>query len=193
MANEDRANIEQGEGVPTLAELRLKLEQVTKELGEFSIFLADARSSYLTDKFADLTSILNARASVESKRQSEAFLGTDILKVVLISYFEDISKNKTQLANNLSQISSYFQGFPYKDAYVNLAEITWECTNTNASCMNVEANPQQWRLVSSKSSSAGKTRQIPLYIIAPNAQRLTLPIFGIPMDTISTRPIRQPD
>lgn len=169
-----------------LKALRAALATVTQEFESFANFVSDERLSYFGEKYGDIYAVLNARRSVASKLHSEAFMGPDILKVAIISYLEDISKNKDQLNNNLDQIRTYLEGFPFKDAYVNLSDIDWSCSDAS-NCMNFEADPTRWRLVVGKLMVGGRQRDVPLYVLAPTGQRLTLPIFRIPQTSIAVK------
>ena len=154
--------------IPALKE---QLAIAARELEDFAIFLSNSRTDYLSDHEGDLMSILNARAAVESFRQTEAFLEPlTFLKVCLISYFEDVSRTKARLINNLNLLAAYLQEFPNKNPNgVNISEIEWTCTGSNSACKTVAADNEHWRLLSANVDISGKMRELPLLVIAPRA------------------------
>lgn len=159
--------------------LRSMLLKVTQGYEAFSTFVSDTRSSYFAEKLGDIHSLLNARFSLVSKLQTEAFIGPDMLKIAIMSYFADSAGRKTVLRRNLEQIRRYFTGFPDADADVAISQIDWDCTHIS-NCMNLDSESQRWRIVTSQFDVADKKRTVPLYILKPSASNKPLLVLGMP-------------
>jgi hypothetical protein len=56
----------------------------------------------------------------------------------------------------------------------------------------LEADANSWRLLTGRMMIAGSNRAVPLYLIAPSAQRLVLPIFRVPPGNITVTKTRPP-
>jgi hypothetical protein len=95
--------------------------------------------------------------------------------------------------NNLSQLVVYLQDFPDKNPLVNVAEIEWSCTGANSGCLKIDANPQQWRLLSAKVEMGGKIQQLPLLIIAKRSSAYSVPLHGIAPESTLVKTIPPQD
>jgi hypothetical protein len=168
-----------------VATLRQQLEILTLEFSHLAQFVSESKEFFLSQRFSAEASLLKARASLQSKLVSDSFLLSDLVKVSLISYLEDPSKDKSILRNNLSGVRTYLVSFPQQEPFINLGQIEWNCPADPASCLTVEAS-EHWR--ESKSQvDIGKERQsVSIYVIAPTPRRLLLPLFTLSPGAVVT-------
>ena len=159
-----------------LGSLRKLLAAAISEYEQLTNSINDEKTSYFAQQYTDLDKALKARNSVVTLLAAESFLFPDLLKVALISYFDDTSGDKGQLRTNLKALQTYLRYFPNEEPYIKLSDINWSCTSST-DCQTFPANPQ-WREVQARMDLAGTTRMVPLYILSPIARTTPpLPIF----------------
>jgi predicted nucleic acid-binding Zn-ribbon protein len=161
------------------------LADATSEYEQLITYVADQKQRYFSERFVDLQQALQRRGSVASKLTSESFLFPDLLKVALISYFDDVAGDKTQLRTNLKALQVYLRDFPNQEPYIKLSEINWSCDSTN--CQTYQAS-SDWREVQARFRLGSKIELVSLYILAPIPRTTPpLPTFLLDPSQISIK------
>ena len=150
-----------------IEETRKNLAEVTLEYEELLTYVSDQKQRYFSERFVDLQQSLRSRGSVVSQLTSESFLFPDLIKIALISYFDDVTSDKAQLRTNLKALQVYLRDFPNQEPYIKLSEINWNCDL--ASCQTYQAS-EGWREVQARIRLGSQIQLFPLYVLAPIAR-----------------------
>jgi hypothetical protein len=165
-----------------------QLKKMQEEFDSLEAFVSRKKIEYLQREYQNVQQMLNARTAYRSKLNADSFQFEDLLKVSLISYFDDTAKDKGKLRSNIQALQTYLREFPFQQPFIRLSDIDFSCSGATR-CRTIQAAPYKRELYFVQ-TVGGKRREIPLYELGSLETTVTLPTFLVDPDQILIRRVR---
>ncbi|TDV08899.1 hypothetical protein DET60_102201 [Raoultella planticola] len=163
-----------------IAALNSAISDTSNQFNNFLEYSAQSKSRILSEQRQDLIDYFETNSSYGARLQARSTLFHDLLRTILIGYFQDPNKNSAELElrTNLVGLYTLLRDYPSREPSFSFRDIQLGCNSQKDGedqCLIIEPSNSS---VSLTSKSSDWTKGLPLYVISPRATKITLPSFG---------------
>lgn len=163
---------------PQIKSLNIAINDTIFQFNNFLAYSAQEKSQILSEQRQNIVDYFETNTSYGVLLQARTVLFHDLLRTILIGYFLDPSKNRSELKTNLVALYTMLKDYPSREPSFSLRDIQLGCSSKKEEKYRCIFIGPIKGAVSLNSRSSDWTNGLPLYVISPIKNQIALSSYG---------------